>query len=534
MARTARHVSQDPFARQGDFNEQLYLTLRQAPWWMISIAIHLVLFFILNLINTTEAHVLPPKMVEAGFDVPDEVDLEPEPTPDISKPLDQSNIPNLQPDLKERTDEPEQRDTDSLHQEDYGLVDAESEGVITGPSNNRTIGLTGGGGAFGGRGRGSNKTGGRGPRGGTRQDAVMDALQWLKSHQSPNGSWEADGFQRWCDMKPAEAGKMPTGVGKQAMYDAGVTGLALCAFLGAGYTNRGNHPFKKTVSRGLRYLKNVQDPEGCFGARAAGNFIYNHAIASLAMVEAYGMTSSTIYKSSAQRALEFIGLARNPYFAWRYGVKPGDNDTSVTGWMMMAIKSAKLINGDARKSGKAAPFVIDDDAFSGIEAWLDKVTDPDSGRVGYITRGSGPARPKHLVDRFPNEKSEAMTAAACLARIFMGKTPEKDRMLEMGADICKRMPPTWNEADGSIDMYYWYYGALAMHQMGGSHWKTWKAALRKAVIETQRKDTSFCEYKGSWEPAGPWGEDGGRVYSTAMLAMCLQVVERYERVPGLR
>ncbi len=96
------------------------------------------------------------------------------------------------------------------------------------------------------------------------QAAVEDALKWLAAHQSPNGGWEAAGFQKWCDGKPAAQG--PDGMGK-ALYDPGVTGLALCAFLGAGYTNRGRHPFAKTVSKGLRYLKNIQDPEGCFGPR---------------------------------------------------------------------------------------------------------------------------------------------------------------------------------------------------------------------------------------------------------------------------
>ena len=46
--------------------------------------------------------------------------------------------------------------------------------------------------------------------------------------------------------------------------------------------------------------------------------------------------------------------------------------------------------------------------------------------------------------------------------------------------------------------------------------------------------TSFCLYKGSWDPIGPWGQDGGRVYSTAMMAMCLQVYFRYPKVFGAK
>ena len=37
---------------------------------------------------------------------------------------------------------------------------------------------------------------------------------------------------------------------------------------------------------------------------------------------------------------------------------------------------------------------------------------------------------------------------------------------------------------------------------------------------------------GSWDPIGCWGDDGGRVYSTAMLAMCLEVYYRYPKVFG--
>jgi len=399
-----------------------------------------------------------------------------------------------------------------------------------GPQNGGTIGIGGGaGGAFKGRGGGRDLgTGGDGRK--KFDDAVDDALRWLAAHQSPNGGWEAAGFGKWCDGKPvADAGKQPEGKGKP-LYDPGVTGLALCAFLGAGYTNRGNHPFAKVVARGLRYLKNIQDPEGCYGPRSTQQYIYNHATASLAMVEAYGMTGSPIFKGSAQRALDFIAMARNPYFGWRYGIKPGDNDTSVTGWMMMSLKSAQLINKDAIKRGKQAPLIIDEMAFAGVKAWLDKVTDPDYGRVGYVQRGTGPARPQELVDRFPGDKSESMTAIGMLARTFTGEDPRKSKIIRLGADLLAKLPPTWNPRDGSIDMYYWYYGSLVMFQVGGKHWALWRKAMDKAILQTQRRDTDHCRYKGSWDPVGPWGRDGGRIYSTALMAMSMQIWYRYDRV----
>ncbi len=532
MARHERHTYVDAFQHQGDFNEQLYLALKQSPWWMISIAIHVLIFFIASMLDTSEERQKIKPMIEAGLPEIEDVEEDVEETPEDTEEIQEKEVVTEDPVIKdEEIDDHVETDNDLPFEESFGETEGNSDAPFEGPSTNGTIGIGGGaGGAFKGRGGSADKTPGGGGK--KRNDAVMDALRWLKAHQSPSGQWEAAGFDKWCEGKPA-TGERPDGLGK-SMYDPGVSGLALCAFLGAGYTNRGNHPFKNTVSKGLRYLKNVQDPEGCFGARSGPNYIYNHATASLAMVEAYGMTESPIFKGSAQRCLEFIGLSRNPYFAWRYGVKPGDNDTSVSGWMMMAIKSGKLINEDNLKRGKAAPLSVDDGAFEGIKAWLDKMTDPDYGRVGYITRGSGPARPKELVDRFPGEKSESMTAVGVLARIFMGEDPRKSEMCKKGADLMEKLAPTWNPSDGSVDMYYWYYGALAMYQMGGKHWKTWKAGLEKAVVGEQRKDTDYCAFKGSWDPVGPWGPDGGRVYSTALLAMCLEVWYRYDRVFGLK
>jgi hypothetical protein len=531
MARAQRQTHREAFAEQSDFNEQLYQALKQAPWWMISIAAHVLLFVISSMFTTDDdAGKLAARTIVSNVapaEPPPEEELEE--VEEETEQVHQTDLVAKEPVIKDaEISDHVETDNDMPFEESLGeggLSDAPFEG----PANNGLIGIGGGaGGAFKGRGGHRNlRTGGGGKT--KADDAVDDALKWLAAHQSADGGWEGAGFNLWCDGKRIQ-GPGPDGLGK-AGHDPGLTGLALLAFLGAGYTNRGEHPFAKVVGNGLRYLKNVQDPEGCFGPRASQHYVYNHAIAALAMVEAYGMTGSAIYKGPAQKALDFIAIARNPYFAWRYGIKPGDNDTSVTGWMMMALKSAKLINNHDKKSGKSESLTIDEEAFDGIRTWVDKVTD-EYGRAGYLSKGSGPARTPDMVDKFPGDKSESMTGVAMLARIFLGEDPKKSDLIKKGADLCVQHLPQWDEGAGTIDMYYWYYATLAMYQVGGEPWRKWNEALKTAVIDTQRKDTDYCMYKGSWNPLDPWGPDGGRVYSTATCALCLEVYYRYDRVFG--
>jgi len=134
-------------------------------------------------------------------------------------------------------------------------------------------------------------------------------------------------------------------------------------------------------------------------------------------------------------------------------------------------------------------------------------------------------------DDFPADKGEAMTAVGLLCRFFMGQDPKENPIMEKHANLLLKRLPEWDPEGKGTDMYYWYYGSYAMFQMGGTHWKKWKKAMEKAVLNSQRKDG---DYKGSWDPVGPWGYSGGRVYSTALLVLCLEVYFRYARVLGAR
>ena len=93
-------------------------------------------------------------------------------------------------------------------------------------------------------------------------------------------------------------------------------------------------------------------------------------------------------------------------------------------------------------------------------------------------------------------------------------------MLQEATDYIIGEPPS----AGKPNLYYWYYGTLALFNAKGKHWSTWNSALKKELIGRQR---TFGANAGSWDPDTVWGGYGGRVYSTAMAALCLQVYYRY-------
>jgi len=489
--------------------------VQNAPWWLISLVVHAIALFILATIPVSvtrpaaTAHLvatLPEKL-----ETPEQVEDEPPPPELPPETIDEH--PVVDPDDQPPADEADSDVPDTMN--DLGDVDS----ALEAPFFSSAIGL--GPGAGGGRTGGGGRRKGHGyQRSGLHDDAVELGLKWLADHQDveEDGRWDCDNF-----MKHDPPGNRCTGPGA-ALHDVGVSGLALLAFLGAGYTDRGGpgKRFAKTVRKGLRYLIGVQDQDGLFGSRAHHNFIYDHAIATLAMCEAYWMTGNPMYRVPAQRGLNFLVMARNPYMAWRYQPRGGDNDTSVTGWCVMALKS-----------GKFAGLEVDPSAFEGARNWIERMTDPQFGQVGYDFPGGSPSRPEGRQDRFPPEKSQSMTAVGVLTRIFLGEDPRNSQVIKDGAGLCAETPPVWNPDDGSIDMYYWYYGTLALFQVGGAHWNSWNRAMGTSIVKNQHPKEGG-PYAGSWDPIGVWGDDGGRVYSTAMLVMCLEVYYRYDRVFGAR
>ncbi len=368
------------------------------------------------------------------------------------------------------------------------------------------------------------------------QGPVEDALQWLSRHQSDDGRWDSDGFSAQCpvvesdeaapdavesgEAEPEDAEADVCGDSGYAQHDVGVTGLALLALMSEGST-MASGSYQDQIARGIDWLLTQQQPEtGLIGTRSTHAFLYDHAIATLAVCEAYSGTKADVLGNACRSAINYIQRARNPYSAWRYEVPPdGNSDTSVTGWMMLALQAAKH-----------AGIPVDTATFEGGMNHIDEVTDLATGRVGYMKRGETSSRILGTNDQFPPNKGEALTAVGLLCRIFTGRNDvKKFPELSRHADLLRLRLP---ESDPGIanDAYYWYYGTHAMYQMGGAHWKTWESRIQTILLENQRDSG---DAKGSWDAAtDAWGFAGGRVYTTALCALTLQVYVRYPRMVG--
>ncbi len=500
---------------ESSFQDQLASWLERTPWLALSLIAHALGFAILFAIPWQLLRAEEPTTITAQLEQTVEDPFVEDPLPEEPEELEDVEVeePLMQDADVDPTDEPLDRAEDSGPASDLDLL---SEETFDSEAFQGILGLGGGdlGGLTGrfGRGTGGDPPGGRGTR-----IAVQRALDWLRLHQSPDGSWDCDGFEQRC----GSIGSTVCGGAGESLHDVGVTGLALLAFLGDGNTPR-HGPHQDVVRRAVRWLVDQQDPDtGLIGQALGSAFVYDHAIGTLALCEAYYLSGSPLLRTPAKEAAALITRARNPYGAWRYALTPdGESDTSVTGWMVFALKSAA-------DSG----LVVDERAFQDALTWLDEVSDPRTGRAGYQRRGEPSSRIRRVNDHFPTESGEAMTAVALLCRFFLGQDPREEELMKRHADLLLERLPEWDPDGFGNDMYYWYYGTYAMYQMSGRHWAAWNGAMKRAVRDSQRMDG---DERGSWDPSGPWGFSGGRVASTAFMTLCLEVYYRYDRVLGAR
>ena len=323
--------------------------------------------------------------------------------------------------------------------------------------------------------------------------AVQEGLAWLMRHQRADGGWSLD-VRGECRIAPG----CPEDVHVES--DTAATGLALLPFLGAGHIHTQPSRYQDQVKRGLQWLVGHQQKTGelFLGGQIHSQF-YSHALASMALCEAYGISKDENLKGPAQLAIDFIVQSQNKYDGgWRYF--PGDaGDTSVFGWQMFALRSARL-------SGLNVPKNV----IRGCVLYLDNAgSDKHRTTYGYMPG----MLPKNT-----------MTAEALLCRQYLGWTRDSTAMVNGVAGV-------WTDLQFSNErnIYYWYYATQLLHNMQNKAWKQWNPRVRDALISMQVLSKG-CD-NGSWSPLVPvpdtWGTRGGRLYQTSLSILTLEVYYRF-------
>lgn len=351
-------------------------------------------------------------------------------------------------------------------------------------------------GAFEGR-SGSGRRAAVGRYGGTEgsEAAVELGLRWLAAHQSDDGRWSASQYVKKCPSGEAcGRSRGPEG------YDHGVTGLALLAFLGAGYTHR-QGPYRETVDRAIRWLQARQDPRGFFfdsSQRQPAGGMYGHGVCTFALGEACAMTGDEALKEVLARAVQATTLSQQPNGGWYYSTDPRDRASEMTlsVWNMMGIKAAE-------KAGAA----VGEAMISRAKAHVRDSTDL-SGGVYYSHRSN---------------ITMGATGAGLFARCMFGMT--EGNWLEKGIAYIDQQPelqPSLQRQQHWEYIYCWYYRTLVGFQLQGRHWRDWNRKLRPFLVATQQ---SAGHGAGSW--AAIDYAEAGRVYSTAMCVLMLETYYRY-------
>jgi len=287
-------------------------------------------------------------------------------------------------------------------------------------------------------------------------------LQYLAKTQSEKGSWN-------------------DGVGSEP----GVVGLCIAAFLAHG-EDPNNGPYSKNIRRGIDYILSQQKKENGY----IGTSMYNHAFATKALAESYGVLDDARIAPALKKAVELIvsSQKRNRFGGWRYLPESRDADTTVTGCQMVTLFAA-------RNAGVAVPDTT-------IKKGLDYLSLMRSkeGSYGYTSSSGG--KPT---------LSAIGLLCQCLAK-------EKDSA---------GFQASLNYLKGNLDYrdryypyYYEYYMSQALFHADDETWGEWNGRNIRYLGTIQSPDGSFPGNQG------PAFSTAGALLSLALNYRYLPIYEK--------
>jgi hypothetical protein len=232
-------------------------------------------------------------------------------------------------------------------------------------------------------------------------------------------------------------------------------------------------------------------------------------MATFALAEAEAVTGDRRIDAAVLKAVNFSVAAQNTATGgWRY--RPGDTgDTSQLGWQIMALASAKR-----------AGIHIPDETMNRVDRFLRSVARGNNGGLASY-RADSPV-------------TTSMTAEALYCRLMLEEL-NGIQLPDAAADEATTQLLATPPAADRQNLYYWYYATLALHHRQNANdaaqaaWRAWNDGITTALVTSQLTEG---ENAGTWESNTIWGGYGGRIYTTAMATMCLEVYYRYAPAPA--
>jgi hypothetical protein len=307
-------------------------------------------------------------------------------------------------------------------------------------------------------------------------------------------------------LKQAEDGSWPD-------YQEAYTGLSLMAFIGAKCVQK---DYSANIKGAIKYLKSQYTPSSGYpegsedaaysGGQLGTDQMYQHAIATLALIEALVDSNDQSLEPIAQDALNLINRSQNTehkpkalggpiqpddpsYGGWRYNPKNTDSDISVSGWQILALKAAAN-----------AGFSVPEWVFPSAAKFVRSLHGKEDGSFRYSS---------------PGDTGDSCARAGIGALSLQICGFPQDPAIPPALRFMQDYAPRWNlEAKGDgYPFYYWYYGTRAMYLAGGDYWRIWKDWMCRFLVDHQNQD-------GSWDGTGR--EESLGIYRVALGALMLE------------
>ena len=513
---------------------------RGVAGWAISLGIHLlfalIFWYVVFGIKADEAELPPLKVTviepppkeekkkDLERDVEQKIDINIDNVADVAAPINNLNTP-----LEEKTQSEEDVEADMKKGREEAVADSEmgNTGAFM------AIGAGGGSaGAFGSR-TGGGKRRALAKGGGSRasESAVDSALRWFMRHQSADGSWDCPTFQNNCTEAGAKC--EPGHYERGETSRSGITGLVILCYLGAGYDHKTPSKYKNTVKKALEWMITAQVADGSF---LTGAYNYEQAISVMAMAETAAMTNDPRCKDAATKGWavlmgrRFVGkVADGEAWGWGDYATPDAGQaikTSATAWCIQALKSMFAAGVDVGNApdGLRRYLRASWESTCKLDNLDPNKLDPykDMTSMCYKFEPGGEGASNYNKDA----NIHNLPGVALVSSVFIGLKNAETMERTLGNYIIKKqLPTTW-----PTNLYYLYYNTFGTFQLGGEYWNTYNAAMRDLLVANQRRDPA-C-FDGSWDLGTNFANDHGRVLSTVLACLSLEVYYRYAQVHG--